>query len=94
MCVIADQVTRNEKQWKVWFDKEAPEDEIIPEGYSTSLDTFRKLLLIRCWCPDRTIAQARSYIASSLGEKYAFCLTICAFFTYMSSYLDRTKIKM
>ncbi|KAL4616938.1 dynein heavy chain 5, axonemal [Arapaima gigas] len=68
---ILNQIGRNEKQWKSWFDKEAPEEEIIPNAYNQSLDCFRHLLLIRCWCPDRTIAQARKYITDSLGEKYA-----------------------
>ncbi|KPP75577.1 dynein heavy chain 5, axonemal-like [Scleropages formosus] len=68
---ILSQIGRNEKQWKTWFDKEAPEEEIIPNAYNQSLDCFRRLLLIRCWCPDRTIAQARKYIVDSLGEKYA-----------------------
>lgn len=43
---IVQQVTNNDKAWKVWFDKDAPEEANMPEGYS-SLDTFRKLLMIR-----------------------------------------------
>ncbi|XP_033755107.1 LOW QUALITY PROTEIN: dynein heavy chain 5, axonemal-like [Pecten maximus] len=68
---ILEQVTRNEKQWRHWFDKDAPEEEIIPDGYNNTLDVFRRLLLVRSWCPDRTMAQARKYIADTLGDKYA-----------------------
>uniref|UniRef100_A0A8D0F655 Dynein axonemal heavy chain 8 n=1 Tax=Strix occidentalis caurina TaxID=311401 RepID=A0A8D0F655_STROC len=67
---ILNQIACNEKRWKSWFDKDAPEEEILPDGYNDSLDTFRKLLLIRSWCPDRTLSQARKYIANSLDEKY------------------------
>uniref|UniRef100_A0A3Q3G615 Dynein, axonemal, heavy chain 5 n=1 Tax=Labrus bergylta TaxID=56723 RepID=A0A3Q3G615_9LABR len=67
---ILGQISRNEKQWKAWFDKEAPEEEVIPNSYDQALDCFRRLLLIRCWCPDRTIAQARKYIMDAMGEKY------------------------
>ncbi|XP_051465193.1 dynein axonemal heavy chain 5-like [Apus apus] len=65
------QVARNEKSWKAWFDGEAPEKAVIPDGYDNILDQFRKLLLVRSWCPDHTVAQARHYIAESLGGKYA-----------------------
>uniref|UniRef100_A0A8C4SPC6 Dynein axonemal heavy chain 5 n=1 Tax=Erpetoichthys calabaricus TaxID=27687 RepID=A0A8C4SPC6_ERPCA len=68
---ILDQIGRNEKPWKTWFDKEAPEEEVIPNAYDQALDSFRRLLLIRSWCPDRTIAQARKYIMDSMGGKYA-----------------------
>ncbi|XP_044176214.1 LOW QUALITY PROTEIN: dynein axonemal heavy chain 5-like [Acropora millepora] len=68
---VLNQIARNEKQWKNWFDKDAPEEADIPDGYANSLDTFRKLLLIRSWCPDRTMAQARKYIAESMGANYA-----------------------
>ncbi|GBP33369.1 Dynein heavy chain 8, axonemal [Eumeta japonica] len=54
---ILDQVLGNEKGWKQWFDKEAPEEEPLPDGYHT-LDVFRKLLVVRSWCPDRTLAQS------------------------------------
>ena len=64
-------MTRNEKQWRQWFDKDAPEEEIIPDGYNSNLDVFRRLLLVRCWCPDRTLPQSKKYIADSLGERFA-----------------------
>ncbi|XP_014480405.1 PREDICTED: dynein heavy chain 8, axonemal [Dinoponera quadriceps] len=67
---IVSQVPASEKVWKHWFDKEAPEEEVIPDGYNT-LDTFRRLLLIRAWCMDRALSQSRKYIASSLGVRYA-----------------------
>lgn len=53
------QVVRNEKSWKAWFDEEAPEKAVIPDGYDSLLDQFRKLLLVRSWCPDHTVAQVR-----------------------------------
>jgi dynein heavy chain len=68
---ITNQVTRNDKVWKNWFDEAEPEESPIPDGYDSSVDTFRKLLLIRSWCPDRTLAQARKYIADSIGDRYA-----------------------
>uniref|UniRef100_A0A8D0CSV5 Dynein, axonemal, heavy chain 5 n=1 Tax=Sander lucioperca TaxID=283035 RepID=A0A8D0CSV5_SANLU len=68
---ILSQVSQNERAWRTWFDHPTPEHAKLPDGYEEKLDTFRKLLLIRSWCPDRTTAQARSYISDSLGQQYA-----------------------
>ncbi|XP_041817844.1 dynein heavy chain 5, axonemal [Chelmon rostratus] len=68
---ILTQVSQNERAWRTWFDHPVPEDATLPDGYEEKLDTFRKLLLIRSWCPDRTTAQARHYISESLGHQYA-----------------------
>ncbi|XP_068050765.1 dynein axonemal heavy chain 5-like isoform X2 [Anomalospiza imberbis] len=65
------QIAKNEKSWKAWFDEEAPEKSVIPDGYDSLLDQFHKLLLVRSWCPDHTVAQAWNYIEESLGGKYA-----------------------
>ncbi|KAJ1525369.1 hypothetical protein ONE63_010185 [Megalurothrips usitatus] len=73
LAVFSDVLTRieqNEREWRVWYEKERPEEEDIPCGYHKSLDVFRKLLLIRSWSPDRTLSQARRYISESLGTEY------------------------
>ncbi|KAJ8736206.1 hypothetical protein PYW08_006862 [Mythimna loreyi] len=67
---ILNQVCNNEKGWKSWFDKEAPEEETLPDGYQT-LDVFRKLLVVRAWCPDRTLAQSLKYVVQSMGARYS-----------------------
>lgn len=46
---IIQKISTSEKAWKTWFDKDAPEEEVIPDGYN-NIDTFRKLLLIRQVC--------------------------------------------
>lgn len=38
--------------------------------FQATLDVFRKLLLVRSGCPDRTLSQARKYIYSSLGADF------------------------
>ncbi|XP_035785030.1 dynein heavy chain 8, axonemal-like [Anopheles albimanus] len=84
---LLEQIRGNEKAWKAWFAKESPEEEPIPlatsgrgrtsmnarSSVATSggLDAFRRLLLIRAWCPDRTLFQSRKYLASSLGARFA-----------------------
>ncbi|RKP21518.1 hypothetical protein ROZALSC1DRAFT_20453 [Rozella allomycis CSF55] len=68
---ILNQVGKNEKAWKSWYEKDSPENEPLPGGYSNTLDSFRKLMLIRSWCLDRTIVSSKQYIADSLGQLYA-----------------------
>ena len=42
---------------------------ILPLAYTTS--AWWSLGLCRSWVPDRTAAQAKKYIAESMGTKYA-----------------------
>ncbi|KAG6453385.1 hypothetical protein O3G_MSEX008144 [Manduca sexta] len=67
---VLTRISTNEKEWRVWYEKAKPEEDIIPSGYNENLDVFRKLLLIRSWSPDRTLSQARKYIVDSLGPEY------------------------
>ncbi|XP_029959357.1 dynein heavy chain 8, axonemal-like [Salarias fasciatus] len=67
---ILNKVSKNGKRWKAWFDLDAPEEGVIPGGYS-ALGIFHKLLLIRSCCPDRTLCQAVKYVGESVGGKFA-----------------------
>lgn len=60
------QIEGAEREWRIWYEKEKPEEEDIPCGYQKSLDVFRKLLLIRSWSPDRTLSQARKYVIGKI----------------------------
>ncbi|KAJ3258377.1 Dynein heavy chain 5, axonemal [Boothiomyces macroporosus] len=68
---ILNQVGKNEKAWKSWYEKDSPENEVLPSGYQNSLDAFRRLLLVRSWCLDRTVMMSRQYIASSMSTRFA-----------------------
>jgi dynein heavy chain len=68
---VLNQIGKNEKTWRSWYEKDAPENDILPSGYDNSLDAFRRLLLIRSWCLDRTIMMSRLYIASSMTQRFA-----------------------
>ena len=37
----------------------------------TEVCCIQHFLNSRCWCPDRTLAQARKYISETMGERYA-----------------------
>ncbi|XP_063990451.1 dynein axonemal heavy chain 5 [Diachasmimorpha longicaudata] len=67
---ILTKIEFSEREWRLWYEKERPEEEELPCGYQKSLDVFRKLLLIRSWSPDRTLSQAKRYIVESLGKDY------------------------
>merc|ERR1712167_387945 len=68
---IPNQIARGAKAWKEWFDQDEPENSPVPEGYDNTMDTWKKTLLMRSWCPDRTMAQAAKYISESMGARYA-----------------------
>ena len=69
-CITCCKVVSNDKAWKVWCDTEYPEEEEVPCNLGKGLTIFLKLLLIRSWCPDRTLAQAKKYVADSLSAEF------------------------
>ncbi|KER25690.1 hypothetical protein T265_06922 [Opisthorchis viverrini] len=67
---LTNQISADDKNWKSWFDSNAPEEASLPNGYDR-LTTFHRLLLIRSWCPDRCLPMAKRYTAEALGPSFA-----------------------
>ncbi|KAL7058434.1 hypothetical protein AAHC03_016999 [Spirometra sp. Aus1] len=68
---IVDQVIGGERRWRRWYDMDAPEEEAFPYGYDSDLSSFGRLILIRAWCTDRFVRQAKKYISDELGHRFA-----------------------
>jgi dynein heavy chain len=58
---IIDDLKNNEKEWKKWYDYEAPEKEDLPEGYG-KLTPFQILLILRVFRSDRVVNGMKRFI--------------------------------
>ncbi|XP_071826175.1 dynein axonemal heavy chain 10-like isoform X2 [Apostichopus japonicus] len=67
---LPDDIDRNEKDWKKWFDLDNPEQSKFPMKYKDSLNDFQRLLLLRCFRVDRVYRAVTDYVTSRMGEKY------------------------
>ncbi|XP_054710373.1 dynein axonemal heavy chain 5-like [Uloborus diversus] len=67
---LTTEVCANESEWKTWYESEAPESASFPCKYDRKLGDFGILLMVRTWCPDRTLTQAKKFIESSLGSRF------------------------
>jgi MoxR-like ATPase len=57
-------------KWKDWFDDEHPEMVAMPCGYSTALNSFQQLLILRCLRPDRVYNAVQRFIVEQMGESF------------------------
>ena len=54
---LVSDIENNEEVWAAWYDHAAPESIATPLGYDDRLDSLEKMLMLRCFRPDRiTIA--------------------------------------
>lgn len=58
---LIEDLKKNEKEWKKWYDYESPEKEDLPEGYG-KLTTFQILLILRIFRPDRVVNGMKRFI--------------------------------
>ena len=67
---IDDLLVAEMDEFKIWYDKEMPESESFPCGFSKRLSAFQKLLLIRCFRPDRSYNAISLFISNEIGQQF------------------------
>ena len=73
---IIDKITKNESQWRAWYDENEPESCPVPDYEPAitkvkALGAFIRCALVRCVREDRTTIAAGEYISKQLDVKYA-----------------------
>ncbi|KAK3083644.1 hypothetical protein FSP39_000711 [Pinctada imbricata] len=67
---LLEDIERNEKIWKKWYDHDTPESLPFPLKYEESLSDFQRLKLLRCFRVDRIYRAVEEYVTKCMGEKY------------------------
>ncbi len=60
----------NVDAWKELFDGPSPQDAPFPGDRWNALDSFRKLLVLRCLRPDKVTEAMQLFITEKLGQKF------------------------
>ncbi|KAL7754340.1 hypothetical protein RI367_000321 [Sorochytrium milnesiophthora] len=56
--------------WRTIYESQEPHVERLPDGLEDTLDSFQKLLVLRCLRPDKLVPAMQTYIAIVTGTKY------------------------
>ena len=66
---IVESINVNDKLWRQWYDKEAPEEARVPD-FEDRVDAFERMCIVKALREDRTMVAAQTYIAKAIGERF------------------------
>lgn len=67
---IRKSVEENHDTWKELYDSSNAQSHVLPFGWDSKLNGFQKLLLLRCFRPDKLILAIQEFVVAQMGEKY------------------------
>ncbi|EDS43082.1 dynein-1-beta heavy chain [Culex quinquefasciatus] len=65
-----EHVVANLRRWKAYFDDDTPHSAEIPDPWKTSLSSFQKLLVLRCFRSDKLVPGIEIYVEGLMTRKY------------------------
>ena len=67
---IEDDFVNYIKEFKKIFDSQMPHKEVLPGKWRIKLDTFQKLLILRCLREDKITSGIQDFVSEMLGEQF------------------------
>lgn len=67
---LKDHILHHSNEWKNWYDLDTPESSDPPFTFSGTIESFHKLMLLRCFRVDRTYQAIYNYIDLVMGDLY------------------------
>ncbi|XP_072521546.1 dynein axonemal heavy chain 1 [Salminus brasiliensis] len=67
---LADTFSSHEPQYKMIFDSSQPHREHLPGEWSSKLDSFQCLLVLRCLRVDRLTHGLQDFVSAQLGQRF------------------------
>ncbi|CAF0910630.1 unnamed protein product [Adineta ricciae] len=73
---LLNHIQEKSDEWKQWYEHDRPETFSFPKPFDDNLTDFEKLMLLRCFVPNRIIFAINNYITKIMGQKYIIPPTI------------------
>uniref|UniRef100_A0A8C5QQJ6 Dynein axonemal heavy chain 1 n=1 Tax=Leptobrachium leishanense TaxID=445787 RepID=A0A8C5QQJ6_9ANUR len=67
---ITDEITKHGAEYKAICDSPEPHRESLPGEWGNSLDSFQKLLILRCLRGDKLTNAMQDYVCQHLGQRF------------------------
>jgi dynein heavy chain len=67
---IASSFEQNTRDWKDWYLKPEPENVPLPGEWENKCNELQRMIIVRCFRPDRVIYSLTAFISNNLDSKY------------------------
>jgi dynein heavy chain len=67
---LRESVEKNHTVWKELYDSSTAHMHVLPFEWEKKLNGLQRLMLLRCFRPDKLILAIQNFVISEMGEKY------------------------
>ncbi len=67
---VAESFGTHMDAWKDYFEDDATQSATVPGGLNEKLNTFQKMLVLRCFRPDKMADAIQNYVTGELGGRF------------------------